>query len=397
MLGLNELWDRAPDVVSRVLFPTPESSYDVDDFPEELIWIPRSLEPDSSTPEDHVPCLLLLSPSARYVMLYLHSNAEDLGQCYDFCCVLRSQFQVNVLAVEYPGYGVCPGEQACEDTVIANAFTAFNFLRKVLNWSPDEIIIFGRSIGCGPALALAEKTLVYGVILVCPFLSVKEIAAVHIGPVLASMIVERFPNKDRIPLVKSRVLVIHGKKDSVVPVWHGQELFRRCVARKHFVCPDKMEHNTNLLSDATHFVLPALQFFSLPDYTFDQIRVPPWVYDKRAAVDRGAARGAKNAMKRAEKASPSVATSFSSPTTVSASPSRVPPDAGAIAMLHAPANGGSAPTSPRQPAQPEDDLDQVDFDEADDEPPAPPEDVGYWKAPPSNPGVPPLLRRGIAV
>jgi len=268
------------NLVNTLLFPTPESSYGIADFPEELIWVPKNLEPHNTSPEDCIPCLLLSSPSARFFVLYLHSNAEDLGRCYTFCSMLRYQFQVHVLAVEYPGYGICPGEQATEETVIENASVAFRFLREVMKWPLDGIIVFGRSIGCGPALALAADHAVYGVILVCPFLSVRELCRGFIG-MLADLIDERFPNKDRVGFLTSPLLLVHGKKDTVVPWTHGRTLFEACRSRKRFVSPENMHHNTNLHSDASFFVLPMLQFFSLPDYDFNDFRVPQWVFDKR--------------------------------------------------------------------------------------------------------------------
>lgn len=271
------------DLVSRVLFPVPEASYGIDDFPNELIWVPKSLNPQTSTPEDCIPCLFLISPSARFLILYLHSNAEDLGRCYPFCSLLRYQFQVHVLAVEYPGYGICPGRQADEESVTENAFVAFRFIREVLCWPLDGILILGRSVGTGPALAIAIENEVYGVILISPFLSIQEIVRDVIGP-LAYFITDRFPNKERVSKLRSPLLLVHGKKDIVVPPTHGEKLYQLCKTRKRLVCPETMEHNTNLHADAGFFVLPMLQFFALPDYCFDEIRVPHWAYDKRLSI-----------------------------------------------------------------------------------------------------------------
>merc|ERR1719362_1484590 len=41
-----------------------------------------------------------------------------------------------------------------------------------------------------------------------------------------------------------------------------------------------MGHNTNLLTNLGFLILPMFQFFSLPDYAFDEIHVPPWAYDR---------------------------------------------------------------------------------------------------------------------
>merc|ERR1719421_1907568 len=99
----------------------------------------------------------------------------------------------------------------------------------------------------------------------------------------AHFIDERFPNKDRIHLIRSPVLIIHGRKDTLIPCRHGMSLYELGRSRKLLVCPEDMEHNTNLLTDVGYLVLPMLQFFSLPDYCFEDINVPAWVYDGRGA------------------------------------------------------------------------------------------------------------------
>lgn len=268
------------DIISRFLFPAPPSSYTVESFPEELIWVPKTLDPATSLPEECVPCLFLSYSSARFLIFYLHSNAEDIGKCYPFCSVLREQFQVHVLAVEYPGYGICPGGPCDEQKVTENAFVVFRFVREVLKWPLDSILILGRSIGTGPAISLAVQYQVSGVILVSPFLSVKEVCKDAIG-FLAHLVEERFPNKERVPHIRSPFLVVHGKKDTLIPFRHGEQLYELCRSRKLLVCPQDMEHNTNLLVDVGYFVLPMLQFFALPDYCFEEIQVPSWAYDKR--------------------------------------------------------------------------------------------------------------------
>lgn len=274
------------DLVSRLLFPAPASSYGVDSFPDELLWVPKTLDPHTCGPQDCIPCLFLPYSSARFMIFYLHSNAEDLGRCHGFCTSVRAQFQVHVFAVEYPGYGICPGGQSDETSVTENAFVAFRFIYEVLKWPLDSIIIMGRSIGCGPAISVTVRYQVSGLILVSPMLSVKDICWDVAGP-LSYVMEERFPNKERVPLIRSPLLVVHGQKDVIVPCRHGVELYRVCRSRKLLVCPQDMEHNTNLLADVTYLVLPMLQFFALPDYCFEDVQVPSWAYDKRLSTHFG--------------------------------------------------------------------------------------------------------------
>lgn len=274
-------------LISRIIFPAPPSSYDVDYFPHDLIWVPKTktdvarLEDSSECPpiEDCVPCLLLTYPSARFLIIFFHSNAEDLGRCHGFCCYIRDQFQVHVLAVEYPGYGICPGTP-CGESVMENALAAMNFVTDTLRWPMDSIKVFGRSIGTGPAMGLAAAFSLAGLILVTPFLSVQELFRDRVGP-FAGFVEEWFPNVEEAPKITSPTMIIHGQRDELIACRHGESIYELLRPRKLLISPPEMEHNTNLLTNLQFFVLPMFQFFALPDYAFQDLQVPPWAYDKR--------------------------------------------------------------------------------------------------------------------
>lgn len=282
-------------IVSSLLFPCPAPSYTVDSFPGELIWIPRGPtvasdggggagtgEPDQGDAAhggETVPCLLLPFESAKYLLVFFHSNAEDLGRCRWFCHFLRDQFQVHVLAVEYPGYGICPGPPSREG-VVANARAAVEFAQQGLRLPLDQIKVFGRSIGTGPALHVAARYRISGLILVTPFLSVRALFADRVGS-LSTVVEEWFDNETQVQKVRCPTMFIHGRKDGIVPYRHGESLYKQCLSRKLLVNPASMEHNTNLTSDAAFLIVPMFRFFSLPDYSFQELKVPAWAFDKR--------------------------------------------------------------------------------------------------------------------
>mmetsp|Transcript_123944 Transcript_123944/g.246762 ORF Transcript_123944/g.246762 Transcript_123944/m.246762 type:complete len:414 (+) Transcript_123944:34-1275(+) len=267
------------DLVSKLLFPAPSSSYGVDSFEGELLWVPRDIKPEGALPPDCIPCLFLPCHTARFLVFYLHSNAEDLGKCYTFCANVREQFQVHVFAVEYPGYGICPGDICNEVSVLDNVRVCLRFVLEELQRPLDSILVLGRSIGCGPAIALATEHKIGGLVLISPMLSLKELFSDNFGP-LAYCIQERFPNKTRMLLVESPLLVVHGQQDKIIPNRHGVELYNVCRSRKLLVCPKDMGHNSNLLADVSYLVLPMLQFFALPDYCFEDLVIPAWATDK---------------------------------------------------------------------------------------------------------------------
>mmetsp|Transcript_105852 Transcript_105852/g.298205 ORF Transcript_105852/g.298205 Transcript_105852/m.298205 type:complete len:488 (-) Transcript_105852:23-1486(-) len=272
------------DPVSRVLFPRPPPSYTVDSFPGELIWVPRSLNPQTSSPEDCIPLCLLQCKGAQKLVVYIHSNFEDLGRCHNFCLSLRYHLKAHVLAVEYPSYGISPGSSCDEQRATESAHVAVRFAHEVLRWPWDSIILLGRSIGTGPATALAAMHRFGGLVLVAPFLSVKELCREYIGAA-AGLIRERFPNGDLISQVKSPCLFIHGKKDTMVPVRHGIQMHSSCTARKRFVSPVDMEHNTDLLDHEDYLVGPMREFFDLPGVQGSEMQVPSWAFDKQLSPD----------------------------------------------------------------------------------------------------------------
>jgi len=255
--------------IERLIFPAPTPSYSIDSFPRELILIPRE---DGAK----VPCLFLPFKHARFLFIYFHANAEDLGLSYGFCKIMRDLFQVHILAVEYPGYGMCPGTPD-EAGIMANARAAIEFATKQLGWPSDGIKLFGRSLGTGPTCALASEYNVAGVILISPFTGIKDLFQGQVGR-LADIVENRFSNIALAPRIKSPTLIIHGMQDGLVPMEHGRKLYAAITSRRMLVTPTNMSHNTSLLKDVGTFILPMTHFFSLPDYTFEEIAVPDWAF-----------------------------------------------------------------------------------------------------------------------
>ena len=85
----------------------------------------------SKSDRDYVPCLFLpaLSGSSKKLVLFFHGNGEDLGTNYSFVDRLRTELQVNVLAVEYPNYGVYEApDGASEEKILKDAELVYHFL-----------------------------------------------------------------------------------------------------------------------------------------------------------------------------------------------------------------------------------------------------------------------------
>jgi len=230
--------------------------------------------------QDGIPCLWFPAPKAASVILFFHANAEDLGMSFAILKHMRDQFKVNVLAVEYPGYGLLHGMEPSEAAIYEVALTAFRFLVDVIGVRYSQIILFGRSLGSGPAVYLASQFPVGGLILVSAFLSIRAAVQSIVGRLLALTFRERFPNSQIIANVSCSTLFIHGEADGLIPVEHSLRLFKRCRARKLLITPPEMEHNSNLFGDASFLAVPAIHFFGFPGYyTSTPPRLPATMFE----------------------------------------------------------------------------------------------------------------------
>ncbi|MEK0177719.1 MAG: alpha/beta hydrolase [Oscillatoriales cyanobacterium] len=158
------------------------------------------------------------NPQAKYTILYSHGNAEDLdGILWVLREIRDSGFAV--FAYDYQGYGTSQGRPS-EYNTYRDIDAAYNYLTQQLGVPAKQIIVYGRSVGGGPAIDLASRQSVGGLVVESSFVSAfRVLTQIPILPF------DKFVNIDKIGKVRSPVLVIHGKADEVVRFWHGEQLF----------------------------------------------------------------------------------------------------------------------------------------------------------------------------
>jgi len=277
----------------KFVFPAPTASYGAQSYKKNLCWIPWNscISPDREKDPAAIagiPCLWFPAPKAALVILFFHANAEDLGMSYSILTHMQEQFKVNVLAVEYPGYGLLQGLQPSEDGVYEVALTTFRYLIDQVGARHSQIVLMGRSLGSGPAVHLAAQYPVGGLILVSAFCSIRAAVQSIVGRALAWAFCERFPNLRTIANVSCPTLFIHGEHDSLIPMEHALRLFKRCRARKLLITPPAMEHNSNLFGDPSFLATPAIHFFGFPGYyTAAPPRLPQSLFHEPNKQSRG--------------------------------------------------------------------------------------------------------------
>ena len=195
-------------MINRYLFPLNSNEH-----------IHEWIEPDNGT---------------RTVILFSHGNSETVGDVLPLMKQLSEYCRCAVLLYEYP-------MNATPESVNEAALKAY---KSIVGY--DSIVLMGRSIGTGPTLYLAQLVSHCGIILISPFTSIQCIIMDKLPGFLwflSKVITEPYPNLERIMTLDTPLLIIHGKKDDVIPVDMAEQLY---------VCSKSSDRHLHVIPDGTH-------------------------------------------------------------------------------------------------------------------------------------------------
>jgi fermentation-respiration switch protein FrsA (DUF1100 family) len=165
-------------------------------------------------------------------LLFFHGNGE-IAADYDELGTVYNQMGINLLAVDYRGYGRSGGKPTVT-AMMRDCHIIFHFVRKWLeqNNFSGPIIPMGRSLGSASVLELAAayKNLIGGLIV--------ESGFAYAGPLLALLGIDfaslgfkeekGFRNVDKIKRFDKPTLIIHAEYDHIIPYSDGQTLHDAC-------------------------------------------------------------------------------------------------------------------------------------------------------------------------
>ena len=166
------------------------------------------------------------------VILYLHGNGGALRYRVErFHRLIKEG--VGLVAIEYRGYGGSEGSPS-EAGLFADAEAAYAFAAS--RYRPDQLVLWGESLGTGLAVYLAAEKPVGRVILEAPFTSTAAVAAQRYWFMPVRLLMkDQFRSDERIANVTAPVLILHGLNDRVVPYAMGEQMFDLAKGNKHIV------------------------------------------------------------------------------------------------------------------------------------------------------------------
>jgi uncharacterized protein len=177
------------------------------------------------------------------VVLFFHGNGDTLaGRIARFRGIISDG--TGLVALSYRGYAGSSGRPS-EQGLLLDAAAAYAFA--TASYRPDQIVVWGFSLGTGVAVALAADHAVGKVILEAPYTSTTDIAAgiplFRLAPVRLLMR-DPFRSDLRIARVSAPLLIMHGGQDPVIPIGFGERLFELAHQPKQFVRFPEGGHET---------------------------------------------------------------------------------------------------------------------------------------------------------
>jgi fermentation-respiration switch protein FrsA (DUF1100 family) len=185
-------------------------------------------------------------PAPKRAILYCHGNGEHIAMNAGLAARLRDELQASVFTFDYRGYGHSegrPDEAGC----VADGQAAQRWLADRMRIRPNEVVLMGRSLGGGVAVALAADQGAAALVLEATFPTMCDVAA-SLYPWLPVRwcIKNQYDSLARIRQYDGPLMQCHGANDRLIPSWMGRQLFDASTSRaKRWIEFPGLGHNSD--------------------------------------------------------------------------------------------------------------------------------------------------------
>ena len=164
---------------------------------------------------------------------------------------------LNFLIIAWRGFSGNSGKPN-EKGLYDDAKSAVNWLKSV-GIKEESIILFGESLGTAVAIEIAQNKNFAGIVLESPFTSMVEMGKKYYSFFPVSLLLkDRYESLKKIKNIHIPVLVMHGKKDSIVPFEMGEKIYNSANSPKFYYFTEyddhMMDYNKLLLEKLKSFV-----------------------------------------------------------------------------------------------------------------------------------------------
>eukprot|EP00756_Hemistasia_phaeocysticola_P036329 Hpha_TRINITY_DN16636_c3_g5::TRINITY_DN16636_c3_g5_i1::g.182093::m.182093 len=240
-------------VVNDVFFRPPLPHYDAQ--LSGLVFIPtRYSSPRPRGLPEWLPCQWTpTNNKSRGIIVFCHGNACDIQQ--NSCVQSYARvYEMSVLSLEWPGYGLAGGFPT-ERNLAAAVLGVVLYLVRELGVETHRVVLYARSLATGPCTVVAAELERQGhplaaLVLKSAYTSWKGILESRNDPgscagrfmgCVTGIIFDRFQTAELLKKTRTPTLILHGAKDTVIPVSHAHSLYAASACQE--------EEKTLLISD----------------------------------------------------------------------------------------------------------------------------------------------------
>jgi len=172
--------------------------------------------------------------NSQFTILFCHGNGGNMMHYLDSIDIFHN-LGLNCFIFDYRGYGNSTGKPSEEGTYL-DAESAHKWLTEEKKIPPDDIIVFGWSLGGSIAAQLASKSKVGALVVESTFTSYVDIGK-RFYPYMPVRWFARFrySTLDYIKAVHCPLMLIYSRDDEIVPFEFGLQLYEAANEPKEFV------------------------------------------------------------------------------------------------------------------------------------------------------------------
>ncbi len=159
-------------------------------------------------------------------LIFAHGNAKNLEDTHQYAAILNEFFRYTVYSFDYRGFGRSSGWPS-EEGIYRDIETVYKFAKEKDQFDDKDLVLLGWSLGSAPVSYLASKIDFNLLILLAPFTSLPDaVADRFFYRLFKSFLWSNFPNLELLskPLKGSKVILVHGDRDKVIPISHSYRL-----------------------------------------------------------------------------------------------------------------------------------------------------------------------------
>lgn len=208
-------------------------------------------------------------PNPEVVILYSHGNASNITDFPRFADMLRRRYHASVLVYDYRGYGKSEGKPTTKG-ILQDGRAAQAWLAAKEGLKPEDIVVWGQSLGGSVAVDLAAHVGARGLIVESSFTSLPDMAK-RISKALPAkaLLREELQSVEIIADYQGPVFISHGRADEIIPFEQGRRLFDAANEPKTFFIPQEGEDYHSAHLTEAHLSELDSWFRSLPPVSKD--------------------------------------------------------------------------------------------------------------------------------